>query len=119
MRGERTRRVHTFIVETVDTVDGRAFVVPSQDKEILWVLDLEGQLQKYKEFVELLTMLKIRRHLSKHEEGGGRETNTNDSQGRCNRMPALLRRLLSWTSECYRRRKRLCADHPYQQANSL
>ena len=29
-----------LVVEAVDPVDGRALVVPSQQEEVLWVLDL-------------------------------------------------------------------------------
>lgn len=32
-----------LIVETVDTVDGRALVVTAEDEEVLWVLDLVGE----------------------------------------------------------------------------
>lgn len=35
----------TFIVETVDTVDACTLVIASQQKEVLWVLDLVGQQQ--------------------------------------------------------------------------
>ena len=39
------QRPRTLVVEAVDAVDGRALVVASEDEEVLWVLDLEGEQQ--------------------------------------------------------------------------
>lgn len=32
-----------FIVETVDTIDGGAFVVAAKDEEVFWIFDLVGE----------------------------------------------------------------------------
>ena len=42
----RSRR--TFVVEAVDTVNARAFVVPAQDEKVLGVLDLVREQQAYR-----------------------------------------------------------------------
>jgi hypothetical protein len=34
-----------FVVETIDSVDGGALVIPPKDEEVLWVLDLVGKEQ--------------------------------------------------------------------------
>lgn len=35
----------TFIVEAVNAVDARAFMVSAQDEEVFWILDLVGKKQ--------------------------------------------------------------------------
>lgn len=37
------KAILTFVVEPVNPVDTRALVVPAEDEEVLWVLDLVRQ----------------------------------------------------------------------------
>lgn len=41
--GEEVGEARTFIVETVDPVDGGALVVAPEDEEVLWVFDFVGE----------------------------------------------------------------------------
>lgn len=36
---------HTFVIESVDAIDRRAFVVPAQEEKVLWILDFVSKEQ--------------------------------------------------------------------------
>lgn len=45
----KTTRKHrlTFVVETIDSVDGCTLMVASEKEEIFWIFDLVGQEETY------------------------------------------------------------------------
>ena len=47
-----------FVVESIDTIDGGALVVTSEQEEVLWILDLVGE-EKADGFETLFTSINI------------------------------------------------------------
>ena len=63
-RSESQAQIRTLIVKAIDTVDTCALVVPPQDEEVLWVLDLvceeqADRLERLLATVHVITQEKV------------------------------------------------------------